>query len=198
MSDKKQDFTGLPTSVKHVELGSPSRCKRTKALAIGLCLGLLGTGGFVLRTIAPKFAVSKPHHDPAALCPQVKPITPTKHSAIWESFVEKTTTDEYKTRAIEWLGGAVRVPYVCYPSFAWNRIPTTRSGPSRTITWTPWGWIPVGRCLDPSTIICCMLSPECMWSPRVRIAFLLISSQPLHFVLNQSQHLGFGLRVVWV
>jgi len=112
MSDKKQDFSDLPTSVEPVKLGSPSRSKRTKALAIGLCLGLLGTGGFALRSIAPKFAVSKPH--PTALCPQVKPITPTKHSAIWESFVERSTTDEYKTRAIEWLGGAVRVPYVCY------------------------------------------------------------------------------------
>jgi len=121
-SDKKQNFAGLPTSVEPVQLGSPSRSKRTKALAIGLCLGLLGTGGFVLRSIAPKFAGSEPHHDPAALCPQVKPITPTKHSAIWESFVEKTTTDEYKTRAVEWLGGAVRVPYACYPSLAWNKF----------------------------------------------------------------------------
>ena len=120
MSDKKQYFAGLPTSVK---LGSPSRCKRTKVLAIGLCLGLLGTGGYVGRTIAPGFSVSKPH--PTALCPQVNPITPTKHSAIWESFVERTTTDEYKTRAIEWLGRAVRIPYVYCPSFAWNRIQTT-------------------------------------------------------------------------
>ena len=117
MSDKKQDFSDLPMSV---ELGSPSRSKRTKALAIGLCLGLLGTGGFVLQSIAPGFAVSKPH--PTALCPQVNPIIPTKHSAIWKSFVERTTTDEYKAHAIEWLGGAVRVPCVCYPSFAWNRI----------------------------------------------------------------------------
>ena len=171
MSDKKQDFSDLPTGVEPVKLGSPSRSKRTKALAIGLCLGLLGTGGFVLRSIAPGFAASKPH--PTTLCPQVKPITPTKRSAIWESFVERSTTDEYKTRAIEWLGGAVRVPYVCYPSFAWNRILTARSGPSRTITWTPWGWIPVGRCLGRSTSIYCMLSPSCMSSPRVWIAFSL-------------------------
>ena len=193
MSDKKQYFSGLPTSA---EFGSPSRCKRIKALAIGLCLGLLGTGGYVGQTIAQGFPVSKPH--PTALCPQVNPITPTKHSAIWESFVERSTTDEYKTRAIEWLGGAVRIPYVYCPSFAWNRILTTRSGLSRTIIWTPWGWIPVGKCLDPSTIICCMPSPECMSSPRVRIAFLFICLQPLHLVLNQSQHLGFGLRVVWI
>jgi len=168
MSDKKQYFAGLPTSV---ELSSPSRRKRTKALAIGLCLGLLGTGGCVGGTIAPGLSVSKPH--PTALCPQVNPIAPTKHSAIWESFVERTTTDEYKTRAIEWLGGAVRVPYVRYSSFAWNRILTTRSGLSRTITWTPWGWILVGRCLGRSTIICYMLSPSCMWSPRVWIEFSL-------------------------
>ncbi|KAF9646522.1 carboxypeptidase S, partial [Thelephora ganbajun] len=43
-------------------------------------------------------------------CPQAKPITPTEHSAIWESLLEKSTTDgEYRARAIEWLSGAVRV-----------------------------------------------------------------------------------------
>ena len=196
MSDKKQDFTGLPTSVEPIKLGSPSRSKRTKALAIGLCLGLLVTGGLANPGEMDGKTVSKPH--PTALCPQVKPIAPTKHSAIWESFVERTATDEYKTRAIEWLGGAVRVPYVCYPSLAWNIILTVRSGPSRTITWTPWGWIHVGRYLDRSTIICCMLSLSCMWSPPVRISFLVIGLQSLHLVLNQSQHVGSGLRVVWV
>jgi len=120
MSDKKQNLAGLPTSTEPVKLGSPSRCNRTKALAIGLCLGLLGAGGFVPPAIATKLAVSKPHHDPAAPCPQVEPIIPTKHSAIWESFLENSTTDEYKTRAIEWLGGAVRVPYVCCLTLAWN------------------------------------------------------------------------------
>jgi len=181
MSDKEQYFSGLSTSVEPVKLGSPSRCKRTKALAVGFCLGLLVIGGFVLRSIAPGFAVSKPHHDPGVLCPQVKPITPTKHSAIWESFVERTATDEYKTRAIEWLGGAVRIPYACFLGLflAWNRILTAHPGQSRTITWTPWGWIHVGRCLDRSTIICCMLSPSCIWSPPVRIAFLLIGLQSL-------------------
>ena len=123
MSDKKQDFAGLPTSVEPVKLGSPSRSKRIKALVVGLCLGLLGTGGFVLQSIAPGFAVSKPH--PTALCPQVNPIAPAKHPAIWESLVERSTTDEYKTRAIEWLGGAVRVPYACFLFLARNRINCT-------------------------------------------------------------------------
>ena len=196
MSDKKQDFSGLPTSAKHTGLGPPSIRKRTKTLAIGLCLGLLGTGGFFSRTIAPNFAVSKPH--PTALCPQAKSIIPLKHSEVWESLVERSTTDEYKTRAIEWLGGAVRVPYACFLSLAWNRILTARPGQSRTVKWTPWEWIPVGRCLDRSTTICCMLSLSCMWSPRVRVAFLLIGLQSLQLVPNQSQHMGSGLRVVWV
>jgi len=196
MSDKKQDFTGLPTSVEPIKLGSPSRSKRIKALVVGLCLGLLGTGGFVLQSIAPGFAVSKPH--PTALCPQVNPIAPAKHPAIWESLVERFTTDEYKTRAIEWLGGAVRVPYGCFLFSAWNRILTAHPGQSRMMTWTPWGWIHVGKCLDRSTIICCMLSPSCTWSPPVRIACLLIGLQSLHPVPNQSQHVGFGLRVVRV
>ena len=107
---KKQDFAGLPTSAEVVGLNKPSRSKRAKAFVIGLCLGVLGTGGFVLQTGTPTFAVSKP--SATALCPQSKPIVPIKHSAIWEGLVKESTTDEYKTRAIEWLSGAVRVQYV--------------------------------------------------------------------------------------
>jgi len=148
---KKQDFAGLPTSVEAVRLERPSRSKRTKALVIGLCLGVLGTGGFVLQTGAPAFAVSKP--SATALCPQPKPIAPIKHSAIWEGLVEKSTTAEYKTRAIEWLSGAVRIQYVLSVLDVESNS-NTRSELNRTTTWDLWVLIPVGRFLDRSTIIC--------------------------------------------
>lgn len=117
MSEKKQDLAGLPTSVALVRHDRPSRYKRTRALVIGLCLGALGTGAFVLRTIAPTLAVPELSVQvTSTLCPQVKPITPLKHSSIWKSLLEKSATDEYKAHAIELLSGAVRIRYLCCSS----------------------------------------------------------------------------------
>jgi len=121
MSEKKQYFTGLPTSAELAGLDRPPRCKRTKALAIGLCLGVLGTGGFLSRTNSPTLPALELSAQVAnTLCPQAKPITPIKHSAIWDSLVGKSATDEHEARAIEWLSGAVRVPYVLCSSLALN------------------------------------------------------------------------------
>ena len=136
MPEKKQNLAGLPTTVQVSKLDRPCGRKRTKALVIGLCLGALAVGGFVLRTAAPSFALLEPSVEAAsALCPQVKPITPIKHSAIWESLVEKSATDEHKTRVIERLSGAVRIRYVSWSSSVLNLILKTYPEPSRTITW---------------------------------------------------------------
>jgi len=111
MSEKKRDFSHFPTSVEQ-GLGrdrSP-RYKRMRALVVGLCLSALGVGGFVLQTVVPEFTAPELSVNVRdGLCPQVKPMTPTKHSEIWDKLVEKSTTEEYKTRAIEWLSGAVRI-----------------------------------------------------------------------------------------
>ena len=155
MSEKKQNFTGLPTTVQVSNLDRPRGRKRAKALMFGLCLSALAAGGFVLRTAAPSFIVLEPSvQATSALCPQVKPITPIKHSAIWESLIEKSATDEHKARTIEWLSGAVRIRYALWSSLALNWILTTCPEPSRMITWNPWAWIPVGMLLGRSTIIC--------------------------------------------
>ena len=112
MSEKKQGLAGLPTTVKPVGPARSHRCKRTKALVVGLCLGALGMGGFVLRTVLPKLATPEPPAQVGqALCPQVKPMIPIKNLAIWDRLVEESTTDEHKARVIEWLSGAVRVRY---------------------------------------------------------------------------------------
>ncbi|RDX54257.1 carboxypeptidase S [Lentinus brumalis] len=47
-------------------------------------------------------------------CPQVSAVTPDKNNALWTALGETFSTDAFKTRAVEWLGGAVRVPT---PSF---------------------------------------------------------------------------------
>lgn len=110
MSGKKSDLAVLPSSVKLTKFNRPPANKRAKTLVIGLCLGALGAGGFILRTILPTLPFTEsPVRVANGVCPQAKPITPVKHSAIWESLVERSTSDEFKERAIEWLGGAVRI-----------------------------------------------------------------------------------------
>lgn len=44
------------------------------------------------------------------LCPQVDELVPEKNGVIWESLQLVYSTEEFKARAIDWLGGAVRIP----------------------------------------------------------------------------------------
>ncbi|KAG1760147.1 hypothetical protein EDD22DRAFT_955247 [Suillus occidentalis] len=48
--------------------------------------------------------------DGVDLCPQVDEIVPEKNGVIWESLQQAYSTQEFKARAIDWLGGAVRIP----------------------------------------------------------------------------------------
>ena len=134
MSEKNQDLAGPPASIEFAVPYRPSKSKRTRAFIIGLCLGALGTGGFVLRTIAPTFGFPNPFAEVATerLCPQAKVVTPRKYSEIWENLLEKSATDEYQTRVIEWLSGAVRIPYVYHSPMTSGWILTTHSSLHRT------------------------------------------------------------------
>ena len=118
MFEKNQDFADLPANIELAVPHRLSKSKRTTAFTIGLYLGALGAGAFVLRTIVPTLGFPNPFAEvaTATLCPQAKAVTPIKHSGIWESLLEKSATDEYQTRVIEWLGGAVRIPYVYHSS----------------------------------------------------------------------------------
>ncbi|KAG2157823.1 uncharacterized protein EDB93DRAFT_1238610 [Suillus bovinus] len=44
------------------------------------------------------------------LCPQVDELVPEKNGVIWESLQRVYNTEEFKARAVDWLGGAVRIP----------------------------------------------------------------------------------------
>ncbi|CAL1714699.1 unnamed protein product [Somion occarium] len=46
----------------------------------------------------------------ADLCPQPSALAPSKHAAFWETLNETYATDDFASRAVEWLGGAIRVP----------------------------------------------------------------------------------------
>lgn len=46
----------------------------------------------------------------AEQCPQATAVVPEKNGELWTSLGETFDTDAFKGRAVEWLGGAVRVP----------------------------------------------------------------------------------------
>jgi len=52
--------------------------------------------------------------DAAKLCPQTGPVRPTGHSELYSQVGSLLETEDYKLRAAEWLGGAVREPTESY------------------------------------------------------------------------------------
>lgn len=54
------------------------------------------------------------HHSGAAaeLCPQSDALYPDSHAELWKSLGRNLKGDAFTTRAVEWLGGAVRIWYV--------------------------------------------------------------------------------------
>ncbi|KAF9786336.1 carboxypeptidase S [Thelephora terrestris] len=107
MSEKQK---GLLSMFDPVKLDRPPSRKRVKTLVIGLCLGAVGAAGFALRSIIPTFAVQESSvHVANELCPQARSMTPVKHSAIWNTLVERSASEEFKERAVEWLSGAVKI-----------------------------------------------------------------------------------------
>ncbi|KAI0352310.1 carboxypeptidase S [Trametes cingulata] len=50
----------------------------------------------------------------AAQCPQATAVVPEKNAGLWKDLGETIASDKFKARAVEWLGGAVRVPTQSY------------------------------------------------------------------------------------
>ena len=55
---------------------------------------------------------AEPEVDAASLCPQVAALSPTNNTALFETLGQTYKTDAFLHRAVELLGGAVRIPYV--------------------------------------------------------------------------------------
>lgn len=50
----------------------------------------------------------------AKICPQADALYPDRHAPVWERLGKEYSQDEFTLRAVEWLGGAVRVPTESY------------------------------------------------------------------------------------
>ena len=85
----------------------PVALKRVLLAFIGLAiLGLCRHEGFGFGYTAAPTELSP------SSCLQVEPLVPTKNAALYEDAGKLISTEEFKQRAVEWLGGAVRIPYV--------------------------------------------------------------------------------------
>lgn len=51
-----------------------------------------------------------------SLCPQATELVPSKNVNVWKRLVETFSTADFKLRAINWLGDAVRIPTEAYDS----------------------------------------------------------------------------------
>ena len=104
-------------------LGQPRRSRRPN-------WGVLGVG--VITLLASVFAVAllyadlpgiahvlfssvlrlRHHRGDAELCPQSDALYPERHAQLWKSLGRDFDEDAFTTRAVMWLGGAVRIRYV--------------------------------------------------------------------------------------
>jgi len=57
-------------------------------------------------------ATRSSHREVADLCPQSNALCPGQHAQLWESLGREFDEEAFTTRAVEWLGGAVRILYV--------------------------------------------------------------------------------------
>ncbi|KAH8116277.1 hypothetical protein DFH11DRAFT_1199323 [Phellopilus nigrolimitatus] len=138
LADKKDSLeTLLPTAEvprSRVHGASPRRKKiSTLARAVLLCLCLAGllvssnsllgsykrAGGVSVDSLwsalegAAVFNHAGPSHT-EALCPQVEQLLPERNKALWDAVGDQFGTDAFKEKAVDWLGGAVRVPTESY------------------------------------------------------------------------------------
>ena len=103
----------LPSVMPHNRSDSRA-CGRSSSLrAIAYLAIALVCAFFALWTLdLPQF-ISKPNLESVSatdLCLQPSALTPIEHAQLWQSLSGTYGTDAFVSHAIDWLGGAIRVP----------------------------------------------------------------------------------------
>jgi len=78
-----------------------------------LLVAALGLGSYFCNIFTGNVAIhaaTQWYHDDGDSCPQADILVPQANSALWNSLGAVYASDDFKTRAVDWLGGAVRVP----------------------------------------------------------------------------------------
>ncbi|OAX43947.1 carboxypeptidase S [Rhizopogon vinicolor AM-OR11-026] len=93
---------------------SPTKLCKAKAVVSKIALVALAisvSAYFVKRPFGVTVPIGRALEDTSAdLCPQVDELIPEKNGVIWESLQDTYSTEEFEARAVDWLGGAVRIP----------------------------------------------------------------------------------------
>jgi hypothetical protein len=142
------------------------RSKRSKWTALKL-VTLLATG-FAVAFLHANFldlkflSVISLSHGTAKLCPQSAALYPESHAQLWMSLGRDFDEEAFMTRAVTWLGGAVRIPYVFTGAFRryFAETPMLNEAPKHTTTWTPLERTSGGRLSGRSTTTSFSRSPS--------------------------------------
>ncbi len=94
-----------------------SHQRRSKWTALGLVALLASI--FAVVFLHPYFindnflsTILSSHNAVAKLCPQSDALYPESHEELWKTLGRDYDEDAFLTRAVAWLGNAVRIPYV--------------------------------------------------------------------------------------
>ncbi|KAL5537035.1 hypothetical protein ACEPAF_858 [Sanghuangporus sanghuang] len=135
--DDKEDRANthlFPSSVLLVQRERTSRRRMALGRAIWLCITLLGAlvGIDTLLRFFHKYTCGGniggiwdaldrtgilDYTAPAStseVCPQADILFPVRNKVVWDTFGAQLDTNDFKSKAIDWLGGAVRVPTESY------------------------------------------------------------------------------------
>jgi Gly-Xaa carboxypeptidase len=91
---------------------STTKLSKAKAIAFKITLVTalaISASTYFVKRLPNGFPVGT-FEDGVDLCPQVDELVPEKNGVVWESLQQAYSTEEFKARAIDWLGGAVRIP----------------------------------------------------------------------------------------
>ena len=101
-----QEKTELPLA------SQPPALRKSPKITLGRVL--LATSAFALLAFTQGFAVVSPFldlwQDAPAQCPQAETLSPIRNAEVYSKLGEVLKKNETRARAIDWLGGAVRVP----------------------------------------------------------------------------------------
>lgn len=102
--NEKGDQGVLPTTVEAVPAARPKPFWRTRKFLVLLGLYVCVHLGHEAKENSYLFNSGE------AACPQADVLTPTKNADVWTALNDKIGTPAFKTSAVDWLSGAVRVP----------------------------------------------------------------------------------------
>ncbi|THH12982.1 hypothetical protein EW146_g7187 [Bondarzewia mesenterica] len=171
----------LPSTIPTQVVSAPPKRRSKWAHFAGLVL-------CSLIILHPAVGILRSHLRPvfgdagAELCPQVEALYPSKNAELFKSLGETLGTEEFKGRAVEWLGGAVRVPCALLVYFTLNKrqiVVYADTEQSRTTRWN-------------------LLAKDPRWEAFGPFHDYLLKAYPLiHSTLEITKVNTYGLVYVW-